>query len=257
MYPTHRKLATRFVAILALITTGMLPVASQADENSLDHHPLLQKLQQRWPQLQPTHMGPAPVADLTEIVVLPANTVLYANTDSGWLVQGALIDLESGENLSEQSLAAARHRAMASLPDLNYFEYPAADERRRLTVITDIDCPYCRRLHQDVPALNEAGISVRYLMLPRAGIDSDSYHKAVAAACAQQPAAALTRSFLGEDLPPAEDCEHHIADQYRLAQQLGANLTPMVIDDTSGRTWPGYPGLESLRSALQDPAAAP
>ena len=41
-----------------------------------------------------------------------------------------------------------------------------------VTVFTDVDCPYCARLHDRVAEYNALGIEIRYLAFPRAGIPS-------------------------------------------------------------------------------------
>ena len=46
---------------------------------------------------------------------------------------------------------------------------------RYVTVFTDIDCTYCRQFHKTVPELQKRGLQVRYLMFPRAGLQSESY----------------------------------------------------------------------------------
>jgi len=235
-------------ALSATVSTSF--AAEAGAESPLDDTMLLSKIQRYWPQIKPTHVQPAPVPGVTEMVILPANTVLYVDNQGQWVIQGTMFHLGDGGNLSQQALARARREALQQLPALDYFHFAADEERHRLTVVTDIDCPYCRQLHQEIGALNEAGVSVRYIMLPRAGLESAAYDKAVNAACADRPESALTRSFLGETLPPGQ-CQHSIAQQWQLAHELGASLTPLIIDEGSGRSWPGYPGLQALIDALK------
>ena len=56
--------------------------------------------------------------------------------------------------------------------------YPAEGETKSKDYIfTDVDCGYCRKLHKEVPALNKAGIEVRYLAFPRGGLQSSTSKK--------------------------------------------------------------------------------
>ena len=64
---------------------------------------------------------------------------------------------------------------------------PEGETKAILNVFTDIDCGYCRKLHREVPALNQMGVEVRYLAYPRAGVDSQSYKKIATAWCADDP----------------------------------------------------------------------
>ena len=131
-----------------------------------------------------------------------------------------------------------RSEKLSSNKIKNLFEYPAPDERAVVTVITDIDCPYCRRLHQQLADYHAVGISIRYLMMPRSGPGTASFEKASHAACAAEPAAALTLAMSGQELPEL-NCENSIRSQYDLAQSLQPTGTPAMITE-SGRIIHGY-----------------
>ncbi|WP_275287145.1 thioredoxin fold domain-containing protein [Halomonas elongata] len=70
--------------------------------------------------------------------------------------------------MSEQQRREQRLAKLAELGDNAYVTYPAdGDVKGQMTVFTDISCPYCQRLHQDIPQLNAASITVHYLPYPR------------------------------------------------------------------------------------------
>ena len=57
----------------------------------------------------------------------------------------------------------------AKIPMSWTINYPAiGTEKRQLFVFTDYTCPFCKKLHNDIQALNSEGITVRYLFYPRA-----------------------------------------------------------------------------------------
>ena len=97
-----------------------------------------------------------------------------------------------------------------------------------ITVFTDIDCGYCRKLHQDVPELNRLGVAVRYLAFPRAGIGSDSYDKAVSVWCADDQQKALTKAKAGKDIE-MKTCVNPVAEQYGLVDAFGVTGTPAIF----------------------------
>ena len=110
--------------------------------------------------------------------------------------------------------------------------------KHTVTVFTDIDCPYCRRLHKEVPAMNELGIKVRYLAFPRAGVHSPSFKEAVSVWCAKNPAQALTDAKAGKKVPEVT-CDNPVLQHMALGEQVGVTGTPaMVLED--GRMLPGY-----------------
>ena len=74
------------------------------------------------------------------------------------------------------------------------------DPRYTVTVFTDVDCAYCRRLHSQIAEYNRLGIRVRYLFYPRSGPNTDSWTKAEEVWCSDNRNDALTRAKLGEEL---------------------------------------------------------
>ena len=59
-------------------------------------------------------------------------------------------------------------------------------------VFTDTSCPYCSRLHEEIGALSDANIRVRYLLYPRAGLDSDAAKQLESVWCSDDPQNAMT-----------------------------------------------------------------
>ena len=115
-----------------------------------------------------------------------------------------------------------------------------------ITVFTDIDCGYCRKLHQTVPELNRLGVAVRYLAYPRAGVGSASYDKAVAAWCADDPQKALTRCESRQRYRD-ETCANPVAEQYAMGDAFGVTGTPAVVYE-DGTLQAGYlPAAEMAR----------
>ncbi len=205
-------------------------------------------LEAAFPDLEIAAVAPSTVEPWLE-VVLGSGQVIYVTRDGEHVLTGSLISLRPVENLTERRRDELRQTLIEAALPADLFEYAAPDARHRVTVVTDIDCPYCRRLHQQMAEYHDQGIGVRYLMLSRAGIDSASYRKAQAAACAADPEAALTRAMNGEALPEA-NCEHTIAEQHALSQRLQVTGTPAIILE-SGRLLQGYVGPERLAAEIQ------
>jgi thiol:disulfide interchange protein DsbC len=127
--------------------------------------------------------------------------------------------------------------------------YSPKQVKHRVTVFTDIDCQYCRRLHQEMAELNGMGIEVRYLLFPRAGVGSKSYDKAVTVWCSANRQQALTDSKAGKNLPN-KTCDNPVDKHMALVEKLGITGTPtMVLED--GSMIPGYVPAARLLAALE------
>ena len=96
---------------------------------------------------------------------------------------------------------------------------------------------------------NEEGITVRYLMFPRGGVDSPSFEKAVSVWCKKDKQDALPLSKQGETLPKAS-CDNPIMQEYDLGQLIGVRGTPAIITE-DGAMLPGYVPAARLSKALQ------
>lgn len=191
---------------------------------------------------------PTPVDGLYAVTM--GSQVVYVTADGRYLLRGELIDLADGRNLTERRRQEVARSALAELGEDELLVYePEGETRFEVTVFTDIECPYCQRLHRQLDAYLERGIRVRYAFLPRAGVGSRAYDKAVAAWCADQPHRALTRAKRGESLP-RRDCDNPVQDHLRLAQRLGIRGTPAILA-SDGRMFRGYVPPEKLVRRLE------
>ncbi len=118
------------------------------------------------------------------------------------------------------------------------------DGERYVTVFTDTDCGWCQKFHRDIPMLKEAGLKVRYLMWPRAGIDSDSYQEAVAVWCADDQGNAMTIAKAGQEIE-RKVCENPVEEHYELGFRLGVQGTPYILLD-NGQVLGGYVPPEEI-----------
>jgi thiol:disulfide interchange protein DsbC len=212
------------------------------------------KLKSMMPKVAITAIKPAPVKGLYEVEM--GSNIVYISEDARFVVVGDIRDIDQNRNLTEERRGQARLSALKSVKPEQVVEFAPAKTKHLMYVFTDIDCGYCRKFHQEVGALNEAGIAVRYLAFPRAGIDSDSYKKAVSVWCAKDSKTALTDAKSGKDIPPAT-CENPVKQQYELGQALGVKGTPTIILD-SGQEIGGYVPANQLVHYFQpddpDPA---
>jgi thiol:disulfide interchange protein DsbC len=198
----------------------------------------------RFPQLRIDHLATTPVGGVYQIGI--RNQVLYVSDDGRYLFNGKLIDLDSGVDLSESYLSKSRLAALDYVPEelMIIYEPPKAT-KYTITTFTDIDCPYCRKMHQEIATLTSHGIRVRYMLYPRAGIGSPSYDKAVSVWCSEDRNEELTIAKQGT-VPPKRECENPIEEHMALARQLGLAGTPMTITDTGEQIMGYLPADEML-----------
>ena len=247
-------LVKKFIAgVLHAVTAAVLVLSPAAIAETTDALETGRKLAEKLQQLRPGIPIEAVVAiDIPGMyaIELSGGTTLYGTADGQHFFSGDLFAVQDDlVNLSEQRRDKKRQQLMAqqSLEDMIVF--PAVGEPRGyIQVFTDVDCGYCRKLHNEMAQINELGIEVRYLAYPRAGVDSDTHDKMVSAWCAKDRQSAITQLKAGASVP-TKTCQNAISDHYGLGQQLGISGTPAILL-ADGRLLPGYLPAERLAAAV-------
>ncbi len=194
-----------------------------------------------------TSVSQSVIPGVYEVVVPPK--VFYLTADGRYLIAGDLIDLESRVNLSAEVRSVARVDAIKALDESTMIVFAPKEVKHTITVFTDIDCGYCRKLHSEMDAYNKLGIKVRYMAYPRAGVGSPSFDKAVSVWCADDKAKAMTMAKTGGNVP-AKTCDNPVAKQFELGQELGVNGTPALMLE-NGQIYPGYAPADKLITVLE------
>ena len=233
-----------FPCLLCLLC---LPKAAWAEDDHLAQ--LREQLAQAMPGVVVDDIRMTPVAGLLELV--SEGRIFYITQDARHVLYGGqLVDMETGVNLTQQRMGELSLAVLQELPaDLTVeFSGKPGGLNRVMYVFTDHTCPYCRKLHQELPALQDAGVTVRYLLYPRAGYDSDAYDTLASVWCTDDPAEALNTVKNGGDIAIDSSCDHPVDAHIDLAQQMGLRGTPLMILDTGMR----IPGYQSAAEILEN-----
>lgn len=231
-----------FVRIVTFLCLLSPLLASAGDETEQ----LKKRLQERIGDLKVTEIRPAPVAGMYEVVF--GTRVAFVSADGKHLLMGDLIDLDSQRNLTAERRTGLVLRAIEAVGEKNMVVFAPDKTKRTITVFTDVDCPYCSRLHQEVPALNRAGVKVRYLLFPRAGQGSESYKRSVAVWCAADRNKAIGIAKAGGKLD-MKTCASPVDQHLKLGAEVGVEGTPTIVVD-DGRMLPGFVPAAQLIPAL-------
>lgn len=232
--------------ILGLSIAGLCLTAQAAGPRDAEIEALITKLKPSFPGLQVKDVRRTPVDGLFE--VSRGLSFGYVTADGEYFLDGDLIDLKKGLSLTEDSRKSLRLDAMKSIGEDKMIVYPAKNEKHVMTVFTDIDCGYCRKLHREMADYNARGITVRYLFYPRSGPQTASFSKAEHVWCADDRNDALTQAKQGSKVP-ARQCQTPVLEHYQAGQRLGIRGTPaLVLED--GSIKPGYLPADRLAQEL-------
>jgi len=213
------------------------------------------ELESKLPGIQIDAIEPSPMPGFYQAFF--GGELVYVSADGQFLFTGNMLELAEGNPVNhsqraiarnEQRQAPVRAATIANIDESEMVVFRAADEKYVVTVFTDVDCAYCRKLHKEMPQLNKKGITIRYMAFPRAGIGSDAYRKLVSIWCSQDPQAAMNEAKLERKFGN-NSCKNPVAAQYNLTRKFKLNGTPaLILDD--GELISGYLPAEELRVYL-------
>ena len=225
----------RILTLLACLTLWV-PTAF-----ALSPHQVAARLKKVHPGLPIMGIKQSPMAGFYQVDIGDGQT-LYVSADAKHFLTGDLyaVDNQGFVNLSEEQRKVRRKKLIDAVPakDMVIYSPPKDKVKATITVFTDVDCPYCRKFHQEVPTLNKMGIAVRYLAYPRTGIGTVSYRKMVYAWCSKDPRQALDDARDGVPLKP-KTCPNPVAKEYALGNEVGVTGTPSLVY-ADGTMVPGY-----------------
>lgn len=244
MFSTFR---TGVFALLACALAPVMALAEDADFSAVEA-----KLRELAPGAISIALSETPIDGLLQAQI--GNEFVYVSSDGVYLLQGTMFNMDTRENVTDQAKSVLRKELLTGLDPAQQISFVPEDPDYELLVFTDIDCGYCRKLHDQVEAYNDEGIGIHYLAFPRAGPGSHSFDKFVSVWCADDQQSALTLAKSGDE-PDPQQCDNPIESQYQLGRDVGVTGTPALLTP-EGQLIPGYMAPADLRARLDALSAA-
>mgnify|MGYP001233714572 FL=1 len=159
--------------------------------------------------------------------------LFYMTKDRRYAIMGNVFALPAMENITEERKAEIFKIDFSSLPLSNAVKLSAGT--KKIAVFSSPDCPWCRKLHEDMKLLKNVEV---YVFLVPYGAPE----KANAIWCSADKSATLEKLYTGAKIPTGTnscDAASVISENGKLAKKLGLSGYPtIVIDD--GRRISGY-----------------
>jgi len=241
----------RWLSVLIILAVISFSSHADSQDSAKQVEAIKAKLLESFPPHSPDSVSKSPVEGLYEAVY--GTQVIYVTDDARYLIQGVVMDLDDGKrDITEVASSRARKKYMKQVEEQEKIAFGSENPKHTITVFTDIDCGYCRKLHNEMDQYASYGIKVNYLLFPRNGITSPSYSKAVSVWCSKDRAEALTKAKNGEELL-AENCDNPVAAHFELGQKIGVTGTPAILT-ADGDLMPGYLPAKQLAQRLDEMA---
>ena len=205
------------------------------------------------PRAQVDYVGAAPLPGFREVIA--GGQLLYISDDGRYVMQGALLDLQQQEDVMQNSVALAQYRTklIATIPQGEKIVFAPPNAKYTVSVFTDIECGYCRKLHEEIAEINRQGIAVEYLAFPRMGLGSQDHKDMISVWCAPDRKRALTDAKAGKAIP-SRDCKNPVTMEFDVGQRVGVSGTPAIFS-AEGVQLGGYLPPAALRAKLDELAA--
>jgi thiol:disulfide interchange protein DsbC len=233
----------KVIKIATLSLLGLTLSAANADEAAIR-----ESMTKSMPAVKIDSVKPSEIKGLYEVIV--GANIFYVSEDGKYLLQGRLVDVAARKDLTEEKLNGSRKQAIAKIGQENMIVFKPKISKYTVTIFTDIDCGYCRKLHSEMDQYLAQGITIQYLFFPRAGKGSESYDKAVSVWCADDRNAALTAAKKDQKIP-AKTCDNPVDEHMQLGADFDVKGTPMMVSE-NGNIYPGYLPAKQLVEALEN-----
>ena len=175
----------------------------------------------------------------------------YVSPDGKYAIIGDLYETGTNNDLTENRRRDQRLKMLAAIPEAQRVVFGPVNAKHTITVFTDMDCAYCRKLHSQINDYNKLGIKIRYIAYPRSGPNTSSWSKAEQVWCSADRKTALTEAKLGKTLPGKICADNPVAKEYELGEQFNLQGTPTLILG-NGAMVSGYLAPADLVQELKD-----
>jgi len=176
---------------------------------------------------------PGPISGIHEVIV--GNEVFYTDKNSKYLIQGEIINLDTGKNITEQRQSDLNRIKWADLPQANAIKTVRGNGSRQLAIFSDPNCGYCKRLEKSLQQLDN--VTLYTYLIPI--LSPDSTQKAKQIWCSSDPYKSYTDWMINGISPSGKgDCATPLDKNLALAKTYGITGTPTLFF-TDGSRFPG------------------
>jgi thiol:disulfide interchange protein DsbC len=192
----------------------------------------------------------APFADLFEVVLRTPDglQIFYVDSRATVIITGSVIDAKSGRNLTEERQRKLDAIKWENLPLQWAITTVRGSGRRQIAILSDPNCPYCKRLEEDLAKLDDITMHI----LPYAILGPASVRQAKAVWCSKDRARAWDDLMFRRIEPrPERDCETPVEQLQDYGRRIGARATPTWFLQ-SGERYSGALPLEEVRRLLDE-----
>ncbi len=175
--------------------------------------------------------------------------IIYMDFSKKYLIEARFTKIE------ELDKAAAgpeqlRKVDVGKIPLEGALVYGSPKAENKIIVFSDPDCPYCRKLHDDMKGIVSRRKDIAfYIKLFPLKMHPEAYEKSKTVVC-KKSTKLLDDAMAGKALAKAACKASEVDDNLKLGEELGISGTPAIIFP-DGRLLPGYLPADALVELME------
>ena len=191
-----------------------------------------------------------PFADLYEVVIRTPDgpAIYYVDRAATVIIAGKVFEAKTGRNLTEERERKLNAVKWESLPLQWAITSVRGSGRRKIAILSDPNCPYCKRFEEDLAKLDDITVHI----LPYAIIRPESVQQAKAVWCSKDRVKAWNDLMFRRVEPrPERECDTPVEKLVQYGRSIGATATPTWFLE-SGERFSGAMPIEQTRRLLDE-----
>ncbi|MGB7540607.1 MAG: DsbC family protein [Burkholderiales bacterium] len=206
--------------LLVLFLAATLSAAAFADEASVKR-----AVEARFGNIKVDSVAKTPYFGLYEVVI--GEKLIYTDDKVNYIVDGSIVDARTRQDLTEVRMQKLSAIKFEDLPLDSAIKTVRGTGKRVFATFEDPNCPYCKRLWNDMAKLDN--VTIYTFLYPI--LSADSVSKAKAIWCAKDRSRAWVDHMLNGSVQSlaAEECENPIDKNLALGRKLRVTGTPTMF----------------------------
>lgn len=189
-------------------------------------------------------VSPSAVSGLYEVVI--NNSIVYTDPLGKYLIQGEIIEIKSGSNLTQAREADLNKVSWNEFPLQNAVKVVRGNGSRKMVVFADPNCGYCKKLEKTFAEMNN--VTIYTFLMPILSADSTTKSKQI---WCSADAGKMWVDWMANGISPngKQDCATPLDKNIALGKSLNISGTPAIFF-TDGTRIPGAAGKEMIEKKL-------
>lgn len=224
-----------------MLVSSLLACSANADQTAIK-----KTLAAQFPGAEISSITKTPYAGLYEVLI--DGQIIYTDETAAYVFLGSVVDTKAKKNITNERMAKLNEVKFDNLPFENAIKYVKGDGSRKLAIFSDPECPFCKKLEQELIKVDN--VTIYIFPYPIAGLHPQATAASKAIWCAPDRNAAWQDALLKGVLPKNDGkCKNPVDANVAYGNKLRISGTPTLIF-SNGQRVPGMVPADKLEKLL-------